>query len=572
LVRISQANSKDVVSVAEYYSGQLVEFVRRVLQIIPKSMFEVLNEIVDIQTNRLQEVPTRLEKDKLKDFSQLIERYALARRTYSISVYTEGMLAMETTLVGVIQVDPRRLLEDGIRRELVLQVATAMDRALNFNKAKVGDLEIILAQLAIKLDGFRRSFEYIQDYVNIYALKIWQEELSRIINFNVERECNSFLKTKVHEWESQYQSVAIPIPTFAPIDDTMSVNFIGRLAREILNLTDVKKTAFVHQMSAWYDRKSTKEVVGLKTFSQLFQSIGTYGLTGLDKLYSFMIVRVLQRFTQDYKRAVKADKTLKPSLQQVYDALEPVSTLPMNSVKLYPAAISKSSNLTRFSTDYIVRVGHLQLLRRMIGNELNFRCKLDSNNLANTLQVLNDSLITDIKNHYRDKDRNPYPKDDNPLLFELSTYLETSGINDPFLKIYITTTPLEFFPLIVFLYVISQITKFGYDPATSTFMYKGKNEPLDGAPFVVGIITLLKQFHVQHTKTFLAYIGQYLRTQINLTGLKEPKPKEFQPEVTSTLSFLEEFCRYSKIPRKTVEPFIPAFLLNQFNQFNTVRK
>jgi len=256
LVRISQANSKDVVSVAGYYSGQLVEFVRRVLQIIPKSMFEVLNEIVDIQTSRLQEVPTRLEKDRLQIFAQLNERYALARRTYSISVYTEGILAMETTLVGVVEVDPKQLLEDGIRRELVSQVATAMDRLLVFNKGKGTDLESVLTHLATKLDGFRRSFEYIQDYVNIYALKIWQEELSRIINFNVERECNSFLKTKVFEWESSYQSVAIPIPTFPPVDE--SVDFIGRLAREILNLTDVKKTVFVHQMSAWYDRKTNK--------------------------------------------------------------------------------------------------------------------------------------------------------------------------------------------------------------------------------------------------------------------------------------------------------------------------
>lgn len=47
------------------------------------------------------------------------------------------------------------------------------------------------------MDGFRRSFEYIQDYVNIYGLKIWQEEVSRIINYNVEQECNSFLRTKV---------------------------------------------------------------------------------------------------------------------------------------------------------------------------------------------------------------------------------------------------------------------------------------------------------------------------------------------------------------------------------------
>jgi len=36
-----------------------------------------------------------------------------------------------------------------------------------------------------------------QDYVNIYGLKIWQREMSRIINYNVEQECNSFLRQKV---------------------------------------------------------------------------------------------------------------------------------------------------------------------------------------------------------------------------------------------------------------------------------------------------------------------------------------------------------------------------------------
>lgn len=47
------------------------------------------------------------------------------------------------------------------------------------------------------MDGFRRSFEYVQDYVGMYGLKIWQEEVSRIINYNVEQESNSFLKHKV---------------------------------------------------------------------------------------------------------------------------------------------------------------------------------------------------------------------------------------------------------------------------------------------------------------------------------------------------------------------------------------
>ena len=35
---------------------------------------------------------------------------------------------------------------------------------------------------------------FVKDYVNISGLKIWQEELSRIVNFNVEQEANLFLR------------------------------------------------------------------------------------------------------------------------------------------------------------------------------------------------------------------------------------------------------------------------------------------------------------------------------------------------------------------------------------------
>ena len=45
---------------------------------------------------------------------------------------------MKTTLVGVIKVDPKQLLEDGIRKELVKQVAAALHLGLIFNpRAKV---------------------------------------------------------------------------------------------------------------------------------------------------------------------------------------------------------------------------------------------------------------------------------------------------------------------------------------------------------------------------------------------------------------------------------------------------
>lgn len=108
-------------------------------------------------------MPTRLEKDKLRDYAQLDLRHEVSRLTYSISVFTEGILMMKSTLVGVIKVDPKQLLEDGIRKELVLQVARALDTVLVFNpKAKTNELLPRLKDLASRMGGFRRSFEYIQ--------------------------------------------------------------------------------------------------------------------------------------------------------------------------------------------------------------------------------------------------------------------------------------------------------------------------------------------------------------------------------------------------------------------------
>lgn len=180
LLRINQAHSEDLMSVSQYYSAELVNYVRKVIQIIPKTMFEILAKIIKIQTESIRELPTRLDKDKLREYAQLDERYMVAKHTYSISVFTEGILMMKTTLVGVIELDPKQLLEDGIRKELVSHLAEALHSGLIFTaKSKTStDLVEKLTQLAKIIDGYKRSFEYVQDYLNIYGFKIWQEEVS----------------------------------------------------------------------------------------------------------------------------------------------------------------------------------------------------------------------------------------------------------------------------------------------------------------------------------------------------------------------------------------------------------
>jgi len=75
LLRLNQARSPDLVTVSSYYSGELVAFVEKVLQIIPEKIFSLLHSIIDIQTNSIKEIPTRLDKDKMKEYAQLEERH-----------------------------------------------------------------------------------------------------------------------------------------------------------------------------------------------------------------------------------------------------------------------------------------------------------------------------------------------------------------------------------------------------------------------------------------------------------------------------------------------------------------
>ena len=132
MVRLGEAASRDLFSVSQYYSRRLVTYIRKVLQVIPATMFGLLEQVISNQ-RMLQDLPTRLEKDRLKEFSQLDRRWEIARLTHKVSVLSRGILAMRTTLVGVVQVDPKKLLEEGIRRELVNRVARTLHSTFTFN-------------------------------------------------------------------------------------------------------------------------------------------------------------------------------------------------------------------------------------------------------------------------------------------------------------------------------------------------------------------------------------------------------------------------------------------------------
>nr|XP_053642494.1 LOW QUALITY PROTEIN: WASH complex subunit 5-like [Cherax quadricarinatus] len=560
LLRINQARSPDLISVSAYYSGELVAYVRKVLQIIPETMFGLLAKIIGLQTEKIKEVPTRLDKDKMREFAQLPERYQMAELSHSVAVLAEGVAMMETTLVGVIQVDPRRLLEDGVRRELVFLVAQILHDGLTFNtKVKGSELYKRLTLVGQKMTGFRISFEYIQDYISMYGLKIWQEELSRIVNYNVEQECNQLLKKKISDHESIYQSVAIPIPKF-PSGDSQSVNFIGRLVREILRITDPKTTVYVSQLGTWYDSKTHAEVLSSSVMAKVESSISTAGLTGMDRLLAFLIVTELQNLVREIEVTCKKDAGVKEVLRGISPQLSPNTQVVAQPLRQYTGWVQRTSKLSASLTDRIMRVGQMQILRLHAANHLNSSCKFDAKYLAAALHTMNESLMTDVKQHYSDPTR-PYPDDDGALTNELSVFLEWCGMTQPLDKIYITTCALPALSTILLLTVVAQIPKIHYTKSLGGLIGIRGTEGIDGELLIVGLVTLLRQFHQDNTLRFIQLVAQYITSHTAHSAASAGKSADLSHEVMTGLAILQEVARKMSVSMKTLSIYVPQHLL-----------
>jgi WASH complex subunit strumpellin len=166
----------------------------------------------------VKDVPMKLGKEELKDYAALEERYLLSKKTHEITVFTEGMLCLDKTLMGVIEVDPKEILVDGIRKELVNKVSEMFHNTFKFSRqGSFEELDSKLNSLMNKFAGLKKAFEYIQDFLNIFGEKIWREEISRIITVNVERESATLIYKKF-SFEEEDNDL-IQIPYYEPDDE-----------------------------------------------------------------------------------------------------------------------------------------------------------------------------------------------------------------------------------------------------------------------------------------------------------------------------------------------------------------
>ena len=82
--------------------------------------------------NQIKDFEVKVSKEFLKENTMHQARFELAKKTHEITLLTEGMLKLDKTLMGVIELDPKKVLVVGLRNELCRKLAEILHEQFIF--------------------------------------------------------------------------------------------------------------------------------------------------------------------------------------------------------------------------------------------------------------------------------------------------------------------------------------------------------------------------------------------------------------------------------------------------------
>ena len=572
LVHLYEIDSEDIDSVTKYYSGELVSFVREILQIIPISVFTLLDDVSKIFSSGFQEIPIKLPKKNVKLYAQNEKRFKLAKDAHLISVFTKGIFMMEKTLVGVIEVDPKIILEKGIRTELLKLLASTFHNYIDFkaNDNKIA-LDKKLNELIVRISSIRKSFLYIQDYININGNKMWCEEMNKLINYYVEIEANKFLARKIKQKNDFYDNTKdLAPPRYPPLKTSPeSPTFLGRLTRFILNLTSPKNSIFCPANFTWYD-KNNNEIFGIKYLNKIKLAIGIEGFQGFIKLLGYLNYQNLISLNTIYNKTVTDASYIKclknisnlygsPFIDHYmdkYDGRQLTDTI---------QTFSRYDNQILIAKIY--EIGQIFFLRKLQNYIVNESAEVEATMLSNEIKSLNEINLLILKNHINInfiKDPSLNPEEDNMnnnstninndknkindldnYYSNLISFFNDFGCLDSTHIFYINLSKMQYLPLILACISFNELEKMFYYDKKSGTAKKLNNFNFDLFYFTNGIFNILYQMGKSNIIIFLALLTDLLKikllNQFNIKDIRTMMNNYF--EIPKHISYLQLFLK-----------------------------
>jgi len=93
----------------------------------------------------------------------------------------------------------------------------------------------------------------------------------------------NFYLTGNLQFEEMLYDEDIPIPEFKEKTEPGTINFMGRLLKALIELTDQRSTVYIDHSLGFFELNTGREILTMKTLGLLYKCIGLSGMNGLDR-------------------------------------------------------------------------------------------------------------------------------------------------------------------------------------------------------------------------------------------------------------------------------------------------
>ena len=348
-----------------------------------------------------------------------------------------------------------QILEEGLRRELLIMLSAKFDQKLRFQKCtKFVQFESLITQVGEELDSLKRAVEYIQDMLNIYGLKLWYDEYNKLVSDYIDIEWNYIrnkeLPDEALKWASSENQDGfkdrseIGTKNLKPSENALT--FCGRLINALIRYCDSNFTKYIPKTLSFYSKSNNSVTVTMNTIMRVRRCIGVNGLHGLDKLLGFMILSELYSIQDILKKVVKAHRG---NLKQEAQRLGMLNLIVPDINDIYSNAKRKLSGALDRILDSLEKIGLYYILRTMIIRELNLAARNDSQKVYLLLETLNESMVNEVQNDRYDKLSREELEAESTFLNQLADLSIRLGFADPMNKVYMKPLQIEHVPMIM---------------------------------------------------------------------------------------------------------------------------
>lgn len=356
----------------------------------------------------------------------------------------------------MIEVIPMRILEEGLRKELLIMLGEKLDKRMRFEKCqKYTDFEELLSDVGEELDSLKRAVEYIQDMLNIYGLKIWYDEYNKLVNVLVDVEWNYIrseelpdeaLKWASSENQDDFNREITGVSTRKLKKSENALTFCGRLINAIVRFCDHRYTTYIPKTLSFYAANTTNVLITMNTFMRIRKCIGVNGLHGLDKLLSFMTLSELYSIQDEIKKLVRSDRDNLKAESQKFGMLNHILK---DADLIYLGAKKRLKIQLDKLMESLEKVGLYYILRSMILRELNISARNNSHKIFMLIETLNESLVNEVQHGRYDNLHREELEAESTFLNQLVSLSVRLGFSDPLTKVYFKPQMIECIPLVM---------------------------------------------------------------------------------------------------------------------------